>query len=170
MLTEIATLGAGCFWCVEALFSSLSGVTSVQVGYSNGFTESPTYEQICSGNTGHAEVAQIHYDPTIISFKEILAYFFATHDPTTLNKQGADSGTQYRSGVFYHNDSQKKITLETIKSLNLENTYKNPIVTEVSKLENYHVAENYHQNYYANNKNAPYCMFVIKPKLDKLEE
>lgn len=170
MLTEIATLGAGCFWCVEALFSSLSGVTSVQVGYSNGFTESPTYEQVCSGNTGYAEVAQIHYDPTIISFKEILRHFFATHDPTTLNKQGADSGTQYRSGVFYNDDSQKKITLETIKSLNLENTYKNPIVTEVSKLENYHVAENYHQNYYANNKNAPYCMFVIKPKLDKLEE
>ena len=170
MLTEIATLGAGCFWCVEALFSSLSGVTSVQVGYSNGFTESPTYEQVCSGNTGYAEVAQIHYDPTIISFKEILRHFFATHDPTTLNKQGADSGTQYRSGVFYNDDSQKKFTLETIKSLNLENTYKNPIVTEVSKLENYHVAENYHQNYYANNKNAPYCMFVIKPKLDKLEE
>ena len=170
MLTEIATLGAGCFWCVEALFSSLSGVTSVQVGYSNGFTESPTYEQVCSGNTGYAEVAQIHYDPTIISFKEILRHFFATHDPTTLNEQGADSGTQYRSGVFYNDDSQKKFTLETIKSLNLENTYKNPIVTEVSKLENYHVAENYHQNYYANNKNAPYCMFVIKPKLDKLEE
>ena len=170
MLTEIATLGAGCFWCVEAVFSSLAGVTSVQVGYSNGFTESPTYEQICSGNTGHAEVAQIHYDPTIISFKEILAYFFATHDPTTLNKQGVDSGTQYRSGVFYHNDSQKKITLETIKSLNLENIYKNPIVTEVSKLENYHVAESYHQDYYANNKSAPYCMFVIKPKLDKLKK
>ena len=170
MLTEIATLGAGCFWCVEALFSSLSGVTSVKVGYSNGFTQSPTYEQVCSGNTGYAEVAQIHYDPTIISFKEILRHFFASHDPTTLNKQGADSGTQYRSGVFYNDDSQKKITLETIKSLNLENTYKNPIVTEVSKLENYHVAENYHQNYYANNKNAPYCMFVIKPKLDKLEE
>ena len=170
MLTEIATLGAGCFWCVEALFSSLSGVTSVQVGYSNGFTESPTYEQVCSGNTGYAEVAQIHYDPTIISFKEILRHFFTTHDPTTLNKQGGDSGTQYRSGVFYNDDSQKKITLETIKSLNLENTYKNPIVTEVSKLENYHVAENYHQNYYANNKNAPYCMLAIKPKLDKLEE
>ena len=170
MLTEIATLSAGCFWCVEALFSSLPGVTSVQVGYSNGFTESPTYEQVCSGNTGYAEVAQIHYDPTIISFKDILRHFFITHDPTTLNKQGADSGTQYRSGVFYHDDSQKKITLETIKSLNLENTYKNPIVTEVSKLENYHAAEDYHQNYYTNNKNAPYCMFVIKPKLDKLEE
>ena len=170
MLTEIATLGAGCFWCVEAVFSSLSGVNSVEVGYSNGFSEKPTYEQVCSGNTGYAEVTQIHYDPTIISFEEILEHFFATHDPTTLNKQGADSGTQYRSGIFYHNENQKKIALKTIKSLDLKNIFKNPIVTEVSKLENYHIAESYHQDYYENNKNAPYCMFVIKPKLDKLEE
>jgi len=168
MLTEIATLGAGCFWCVEAVFSSLPGVVSVQVGYSNGQTENPNYEQVCSGNTGYAEVAQIHYHPTEISFEAILEHFFATHDPTTLNKQGADSGTQYRSGIFYHDDNQKNIAIKTIESLNRENIYKNPIVTEVSRLENYHIAEDYHQDYYKNNKNAPYCMFVIKPKLDKL--
>ena len=170
MLTEIATLGAGCFWCVEAVFSSLPGVASVQVGYSNGFTENPTYEQVCSGDTGYAEVAQIHYNPTLISFDQILEHFFATHDPTTLNKQGADHGTQYRSGVFYHNENQKKIALEAIESLNMKKVFKNPIVTEVSKLEKFHIAEDYHQDYYKNNKSAPYCMFVIKPKLDKLEK
>jgi len=170
MLTEIATLGAGCFWCIEAVFSSLSGVTNVQVGYSNGFTENPTYEQVCSGDTGYAEVAQIHYNPTLISFDQILEHFFATHDPTTLNKQGADHGTQYRSGIFYHDENQKKIALETIESLNMKKVFKNPIVTEVSKLEKFHIAEDYHQDYYKNNKSAPYCMFVIKPKLDKLEK
>ena len=170
MLTEIATLGAGCFWCVEAVFSTLPGVASVQVGYSNGFTENPTYEQVCSGDTGYAEVAQIHYNPTLISFDQILEHFFATHDPTTLNKQGADHGTQYRSGVFYHNENQKKIALEAIESLNMKKVFKNPIVTEVSKLEKFHIAEDYHQDYYKNNKSAPYCMFVIKPKLDKLEK
>ena len=170
MLTEIATLGAGCFWCIEAVFSSLSGVTNVQVGYSNGFTENPTYEQVCSGDTGYAEVAQIHYNPTLISFNQILEHFFATHDPTTLNKQGADHGTQYRSGIFYHDENQKKIALETIESLNMKKVFKNPIVTEVSKLEKFHIAEDYHQDYYKNNKSAPYCMFVIKPKLDKLEK
>jgi len=170
MLTEIATLGAGCFWCVEAVFSSLPGVASVQVGYSNGFTENPTYEQVCSGDTGYAEVAQIHYNPTLISFDQILEHFFATHDPTTLNKQGADHGTQYRSGIFYHNENQKKIALEAIESLNMKKVFKNPIVTEVSQLEKFHIAEDYHQDYYKNNKSAPYCMFVIKPKLDKLEK
>ena len=170
MLTEIATLGAGCFWCVEAVFSSLPGVATVQVGYSNGFTENPTYEQVSSGDTGYAEVAQIHYNPTLISFDQILEHFFATHDPTTLNKQGADHGTQYRSGVFYHNENQKKIALEAIESLNMKKVFKNPIVTEVSQLEKFHIAEDYHQDYYKNNKSAPYCMFVIKPKLDKLEK
>ena len=170
MLTEIATLGAGCFWCIEAVFSSLSGVTNVQVGYSNGFTENPTYEQVCSGDTGYAEVAQIHYNRTLISFDQILKHFFATHDPTTLNKQGADHGTQYRSGIFYHDENQKKIALETIESLNMKKVFKNPIVTEVSQLEKFHIAEDYHQDYYKNNKSAPYCMFVIKPKLDKLEK
>ena len=170
MLTEIATLGAGCFWCVEAVFSSIPGVASVQVGYSNGFTENPTYEQVCSGDTGYAEVAQIQYNPTLISFDQILEHFFATHDPTTLNKQGADYGTQYRSGVFYHNKNQKKIALKAIESLNMQKVFKNPIVTEVSKLEKFHIAEDYHQDYYKNNKSAPYCMFVIKPKLDKLEK
>ena len=170
MLTEIATLGAGCFWCVEAVFSSLPGVATVQVGYSNGFTENPTYEQVSSGDTGYAEVAQIHYNPTLISFDQILEHFFATHDPTTLNKQGADHGTQYRSGIFYHNENQKKIALEAIESLNMKKVFKNPIVTEVSQLEKFHIAEDYHQDYYKNNKSAPYCMFVIKPKLDKLEK
>ena len=170
MLTEIATLGAGCFWCVEAVFSSIPGVASVQVGYSNGFTENPTYEQVCSGDTGYAEVAQIQYNPTLISFDQILEHFFATHDPTTLNKQGADHGTQYRSGIFYHDENQRKIALETIESLNMKKVFKNPIVTEVSQLEKFHIAEDYHQDYYKNNKSAPYCMFVIKPKLDKLEK
>ena len=169
-MTEIATLGAGCFWCVEAVLSTLTGVSSVQVGYSNGLTQNPTYEQVCSGNTGFAEVAQIHFDPSIISFEQILEHFFATHDPTSLNKQGADTGTQYRSGIFYNNDKQKDSAVKMIKSLSEKNIYKNPIVTEVTKLKDYYPAEDYHQDYYKNNKNAPYCMFVIKPKLDKLKK
>ena len=167
-MTEIVTLGAGCFWCVEAVFSSLTGVSGVQVGYCNGETPNPTYERVCSGNSGYAEIAQISFDPDVISFEKILEHFFKTHDPTTLNKQGADVGSQYRSGIFYHSESQKKIAIQMIDRLNTEGHYGAPIITEVSALKNYYIAEDYHQNYYKNNKTAPYCMFVIKPKLDKL--
>ena len=167
-MTEIVTLGAGCFWCVEAVFSSISGVGEVQVGYSNGESSDPSYETVCAGNSGYVEVAQVSFDPSIISFEQILEYFFKTHDPTTLDRQGADVGSQYRSGIFYHNESQKTVAMNVIDRLNKEGAYDSPIVTEVTKLENYHIAEDYHQNYYKNNKTAPYCMFVIKPKLDKL--
>ena len=170
MLTEIATLGAGCFWCLEAVFSSLAGVTTVQVGYSNGLTNDPTYESVCGGATGYAEVAQISFNPSIITFQEILEHFFITHDPTTLNKQGGDAGTQYRSGIFYHSEQQRGIALKYIKHLDAKKIFKDPIVTELSEIQNYHVAENYHQDYYENNKTAPYCMFVIKPKLEKLKK
>ena len=150
---NIAVFGAGCFWCVEAIFSQLNGVDSVRSGYCNGTTKNPTYESICTGNTGHAEVCKISYNPDIISFEELLSVFFQTHDPTTLNRQGADTGTQYRSAIFYKNDEEK--------------IFNNPIVTEVTKLDVFYEAENYHQDYYKNNKNAPYCRAVIKPKLDK---
>ena len=168
-MTEIATLGAGCFWCIEAVFSSLPGVTAVEVGYCNGQAKTPSYEDVCSGNTGYAEVAQISFDSSIVLFEQILRHFFKTHDPTTINKQGADVGTQYRSGVFYHNENQKTVALNLINELNGQGIYDSPIVTEVTKLENYYIAEDYHQDYYKNNKTAPYCMFVIKPKLDKLK-
>ena len=166
-MTEIATLGAGCFWCVEAVFSSLIGVSGVQVGYCNGETPNPTYEMVCGGSSGYVEVAQISFDPDVISFEKILEHFFKTHDPTTLDQQGADVGTQYRSGIFYHSESQKEIATQMINRLNTEGRYGAPIITEVSALENYYIAEGYHQNYYKNNKNAPYCRAVIKPKLDK---
>ena len=163
MLTEIATLGAGCFWCVEAVFSSLPGVATVQVGYSNGFTENPTYEQVCSGDTGYAEVAQIHYNPTLISFDQILEHFFATHDPTTLNRQGNDSGTQYRSAIFCANEDEKRTVINFIK--NLYNSDK--IVTEVNLLDVFYPAEEYHKNYYNMNKSVPYCSNIITPKISK---
>ena len=164
-MTEIVTLGAGCFWCIEAIFSSISGVNGVQVGYCNGETLNPNYETVCTGNSGYAEVAQVSFDSSVISFEKILEYFFETHGPTTLNRQGADVGSQYRSGIFYHNENQKTIAMNVIDRLNKEGTYNSPIVTEVSKLENYYIAEGYHQDYYRNNKTAPYCMFVIKPKI-----
>ena len=167
-MTEIATLGAGCFWCVEAVFSSLTGVSGVQVGYCNGETQNPTYEMVCGGSSGYAEVTQISFDPDVISFEKILEHFFKTHDPTTLNQQGADVGTQYRSGIFYHSENQKEIATQMIDRLNTEGHYSAPIITEMSALKNYYIAEDYHQDYYKNNKTAPYCMFVIKPKLDKL--
>lgn len=167
-MTEITTLGAGCFWCVEAIFSSITGVEEVQVGYCNGETPNPSYEAVCTGDSGYAEVAQISFDSSIIPFEKMLEHFFKTHDPTTLNKQGADVGSQYRSGIFYHDENQKVVAMNLITRLNEEEAYNRPIVTEVSKLENYYLAESYHQDYYKNNKSAPYCMFVIKPKLDKL--
>jgi peptide-methionine (S)-S-oxide reductase len=168
-MTEMATLGAGCFWCVEAIFSSISGVGGVQVGYCNGETLNPNYDIVWAGSSGYAEVAQVSFDPSIISFEQILEHFFKTHDPTTLNKQGADIGTQYRSGIFYHDENQKKIALKVIDRINKDKVYDSPIATEVSELKNYHIAESYHQNYYRNNKSDPYCMLVIKPKLDKIK-
>ena len=164
---NIAVFGAGCFWCVEAIFSQLAGVESVVSGYCNGTTENPTYESVCSGETGHAEVCKISYDSNIISFEELLATLFQVHDPTTLNKQGADTGTQYRSAVFYINEEQKKIARNFINILTEKKVFKDSIVTEITKLDTFYKAEDYHQDYYQNNSNVPYCKTVIKPKLDK---
>lgn len=165
--TELATFGGGCFWCTEAIFQELEGVISVTSGYAGGETKNPTYEDICSGTTGHAEVIQIVYDPEKIDFELLLDVFFNTHNPTTLNQQGADSGTQYRSVVFYHSEVQKTITSKMIRDLTKDQVFDNPIVTEVSPLSNYYDAENYHQDYYANNLSNGYCNVVINPKLTK---
>ncbi len=168
--TETATLGGGCFWCTEAIFRSLKGVETVESGYSGGKTKNPTYNEVCTGETGHAEVIHITFDPKLISFKELLEVFWKTHDPTTLNRQGADSGTQYRSVVFYHTPEQKE-TAEKYKSdLNKENVYNQPIVTEISAFDQFYKAENYHQNYFANNRSQGYCQFVIVPKIEKFRK
>lgn len=165
---EVATFGGGCFWCTEAIFKRLKGVVSVVSGYSGGARENPNYSQVSTGATGHAEAVQILFDPTIISFKKLLEVFFATHDPTTLNQQGADVGTQYRSVIFYHSTDQKK-TAETLRdTIQQTGKYTDPIVTEIIPFEAFYKAEDYHQNYYDNNKNAPYCSIVINPKLQKL--
>ena len=164
---NIAVFGAGCFWCVEAVFSQLTGVESVVSGYTGGFTENPTYESICTGSTGHAEACKITYDSNIITYEDLLKAFFQTHDPTTLNQQGNDIGTQYRSAIFYTNDIEKKIALNLIDALNKNKIYPNKVVTEVSKLRTFYNAEDYHQDYFKNNANAPYCQLVIQPKLDK---
>lgn len=168
--TELATLGAGCFWCVEAVFQELKGVYKVESGYTGGTVKNPTYAQVSTGQSGHAEVAQITYAPSEISFETILSVFFKTHDPTTLNQQGADRGTQYRSAVFYHDTAQKNAAETIIKELNKENAYPNPIVTEVSKLGDYYPAEDYHQNYFTLNPDKQYCSFVIQPKVDKFRK
>ncbi len=168
--TETATLGAGCFWCVEAVFDDLKGVESVESGYSGGHTENPTYQQVCSETTGHAEVAQINFDPQQISFKEILQVFFAVHDPTTLNRQGNDVGSSYRSAIFYHDENQKKIAEEVIKEVTAEGVYDKPIVTEVTPFDKFYIAENYHQEYFANNPNQPYCAAVVAPKVAKFRQ
>ncbi len=164
---ETATLGAGCFWCVEAVFDDLKGVESVESGYSGGHTENPTYQQVCSETTGHAEVANVNFNPQEISFKEILQVFFAVHDPTTLNRQGNDVGSSYRSAIFYHDENQKRIAEETIKEVEAEGIYDNPIVTEVAPFDKFYIAENYHQEYFANNPNQPYCAAVVAPKVKK---
>lgn len=164
---EKATFGAGCFWCVEAVFQRLAGVESVVSGYAGGHTKNPTYRDVCSGTTGHAEVAQITYDPSVVSFTDLLKVFFETHDPTQLNRQGNDVGTQYRSTIFYHNDEQKKISEEFKKQLDASGTWPAPIVTEIVPLKEFYPAEDYHQNYFNDNPSQPYCSFIIKPKLDK---
>ncbi len=162
-----ATFGNGCFWCTEAIFQRLKGVEKVISGYTGGTVKNPSYKEVCNGTTGHAEVIQISYDSKIISYRELLDVFFYTHDPTTLNRQGADVGTQYRSAIFYHNSSQKKDTEIIIAQLEAEGVYNHKIVTEIMPFEVYYEAGNYHQNYYNNNKNQGYCRAVINPKLDK---
>ena len=165
---EQATLGAGCFWCVEAVFERLEGVVDVRVGYTGGNTKNPTYEDICTGTTGHAEVIQIDYNPHVISYEKLLDVFWKSHDPTTLNRQGADTGTQYRSVVFHHDEEQQKIVQKAMNAADTSGIYENPIVTEIMPLGIFYPAEDYHQDYYRINPNAPYCQIVIKPKLDKL--
>lgn len=167
---DTATFGAGCFWCVEAVFQELKGVISVKSGYMGGKIKNPTYREVCSGLTGHAEVCQIVYDPKVISYKELLEAFWQTHDPTTLNRQGADVGTQYRSVVFYHNDDQKSEAEFYKAKLNQEKAFEKDVVTEISAASAFYVAEDYHQNYYNENGEAPYCQFVIAPKLEKFKK
>lgn len=165
-----ATFGGGCFWCTEAVFEELEGVEAVVSGYCGGTVPNPTYEQICTGRTGHAEVIQIMYDPEKVSFEKLLEVFFRTHDPTTLNQQGADRGTQYRSVVFYHDDEQKEITERIKEKLDESEAFSSRIVTEISPLETFYVAEDYHQDYYAKNPNQGYCRAVIAPKMDKFRK
>lgn len=167
---ETATLGGGCFWCTEAVYLNLRGVEKVIPGYSGGHIKNPAYREVTTGRTGHAEVVQIVYDPDIVKFSEILEVFFMTHDPTTLNRQGADVGTQYRSAIFYHDEIQKENAEDIIRQLEKEKVFADPIVTEVTAFTNFYEAEDYHVNYYARNKNQPYCQFVIAPKVKKFEK
>jgi len=168
--TDTATFGAGCFWCVEAIFQELKGVHSVKSGYAGGFVKNPSYKEVCTGRTGHAEVAQIVYDPSVISFEELLEVFWKTHDPTTLNRQGADVGTQYRSAVFFHNEEQKEKAAFYMKKLDESGAFQNPIVTTIEPYENYYEAEDYHQDYYNNNGSQGYCRMVIQPKVEKFRK
>lgn len=167
---ETATLGGGCFWCIEAVYQRVDGVLSVRPGYAGGHVKNPTYKEICTGQTGHAEVARIEFDPAQITYEQILNVFWQAHDPTTLNRQGNDVGTQYRSVIYYHDDNQKTIATESKKDADDSSYWQDPIVTEITDLNNYSDAEDYHHNYYKDNPNQPYCIFVIKPKLDKLEK
>lgn len=167
---EVATLGAGCFWCVEAAFMQLNGVESAKSGYSGGHIKNPSYKEVCNGNTGHAEVVQVKFDPAIISFAEILEVFFTVHDPTQLNRQGNDIGTQYRSAVFFHSEEQKQIALKAIEAANETHTWSNPVVTEVTAFEAFYPAEEYHDNYYNLHTDQPYCSMVITPKMDKFKK
>jgi peptide-methionine (S)-S-oxide reductase len=167
---EVATLAGGCFWCTEAVFSIVKGVEKIEPGYSGGSVPNPTYEQVSSGTTGHAEAAQIIFDPSVISFKEILEIFFASHDPTTLNRQGPDVGTQYRSVIFYHNEEQKTIAEKVIEELDKEGIWDSPIVTRLEPLKAFYRAETYHKDYYKKHPNQLYCQAVITPKLGKLQQ
>jgi len=169
--TETTTFGTGCFWCTEAIFKELEGVISVEPGYSGGHTENPTYKEVCSGHTGHAECTQIIYDPSKISFEDLLEVFWRVHDPTTLNRQGADTGTQYRSVIFYHNEEQKRIAEQFKTELDKSGAFPKPIVTEITALKKFYPAENYHKDYYELNQDKdPYCSVVIRPKLDKFRK
>jgi peptide-methionine (S)-S-oxide reductase len=163
--TELATFGNGCFWCTEAIFQRVKGVVRVESGYSGGHVKNPSYEQVTTGKTGHAEVLRIEFDPKVVSYETLLEVFWHTHDPTTLNRQGADAGPQYRSAIFFHNNTQKTIAEASKKKTDRSGLWKDPIVTEISPLINYYAAENYHQNYFNNNPNSGYCNYVIAPKL-----
>ena len=164
---EVATLAGGCFWCLEAVYDELNGVTDVVSGYSGGRRPNPTYDQVCSGATGHAEVVQVTFDPAVVSFRELLEVFFTIHDPTTLNRQGADVGTQYRSAIFYHSPEQKQTAEQVIDELNKAGIWDAPIVTEVTPFTQFYPAEDYHQEYYARNPGQGYCQFVVAPKVAK---
>lgn len=168
--TETIVLGGGCFWCTEAVFDRVQGVVDVESGYSNGETINPSYEQVCTGRTGHAEVVRLEFDPQQITLREILEIFFVVHDPTTLNRQGNDAGTQYRSGIYFANDAQKQVAQEVIREIEASKTYRSPIVTEVKPLANYSAAEAYHQDYFLNNPNQGYCAFVVGPKVEKFQK
>jgi len=167
---EVATLAGGCFWCLEAVYEQLRGVEKVASGYAGGHVQNPTYRQVSSGKTGHAEVVQLTYDPTVVSFRELLEVFFTIHDPTTLNRQGADVGTQYRSAIFYHDAGQKETAEQVLREMEAARIWDKPIVTEVSPLEAFYKAEDYHQEYYRHNTYQPYCQVVIAPKVQKFRQ
>ena len=167
---EKVTLGGGCFWCTEAVYLQLKGVVDVKPGYSGGHVKNPSYKEVCNETTGHAEVVQVTFDPAVVSFAEILEVFFVTHDPTSLNRQGNDAGTQYRSAIFYHTPKQKETAMQIIANLEKEKAYEKPIVTEVTEFKAFYPAEDYHINYFARNKNQPYCQFVVAPKVEKFKK
>jgi peptide-methionine (S)-S-oxide reductase len=167
---ETVTLAGGCFWCLEAVYDEVKGVLSVDSGYANGHVPNPSYRAVCNGDTGHAEVVQIKFDPSVISFRDILNVFFGIHDPTTLNRQGADVGTQYRSGIYYHTPEQKEVAEALIKELNAQKIWDQPIVTEVEPIKDFYIAEDYHQEYFVRNQNQPYCMAVVAPKVIKFRK
>ena len=166
---NISTLGGGCFWCLDAIFSRINGITSITSGYSGGISHNPTYEQVCSGKTGHAEVIQIRFDSKKLTYETLLDWFWRSHDPTTLNRQGGDMGTQYRSVIFYHSEDQKNKALDSKNKLGRNCVFEDPIVTEISKFKEFFPAEDHHQDYYRKNTNAGYCSYVIQPKLQKLK-
>ena len=165
-----ATLAGGCFWCLEAVFDQVKGVEGVESGYAGGQTNNPSYREVCNGDTGHAEVVQIHYDGNLVSYQDLLNVFFGIHDPTTMNRQGADVGTQYRSAIFYHNEDQKDIAEKIIKDLEMQKIFDKPIVTQVIPLDKFYMAEDYHQEYFAKNPYQPYCMAVVSPKVSKFRK
>jgi peptide-methionine (S)-S-oxide reductase len=169
-VSEVATLAGGCFWCIEVIYDELTGVSDVMSGYVGGKTANPTYRDVCSGSTGHAEVIQVTFDPKVVSYREILDVFFTVHDPTTLNRQGNDVGTQYRSAVFYHSEEQRRIATETIAEFNREKIWDRPIVTEVTAAQTFYPAEDYHQQYYVNNPGQGYCQIIIAPKVAKFRQ
>ena len=170
MGTQIATLAGGCFWCLEAVFDEVTGVNSVESCYAGGHVENPSYQAVCTGTTGHAEVTRITFDADVVSYKDLLYVFFGIHDPTTLNRQGADVGTQYRSAIFYHDEEQKKIAEEVIEDLEAQTIFDNPIVTTLEEMHTFYVAEDYHQEYFANNPYQPYCAAVVAPKVAKFRK
>jgi peptide-methionine (S)-S-oxide reductase len=167
---ETATLGGGCFWCLEAVYDEMAGVESVESGYMGGQVKNPSYREVCGGRTGHAEVVQLRFDPAITSFRDVLEVFFTIHDPTTLNRQGNDVGTQYRSAIFYYSDEQRTTAEEMIRELEAEKVWSDPIVTEVTPASEFYRAEDYHQEYFANNPNQPYCSYVVAPKVRKFRD